>query len=99
MVRAQAEGWYHDPYGVHEDRWFSRGIPTKLVRDDGQEAYDEPPDAPLPEGELIPAGTGETEQRDGTDLRRADEACDDSPYSAAAARRAAFDVWNIGWPI
>ena len=38
------EGWYSDPYGRHEARWMSDGRPTKLVRDDGVEAYDDPPD-------------------------------------------------------
>jgi hypothetical protein len=28
-----AEGWYRDPYGIHQDRWFSAGTPTSLVRD------------------------------------------------------------------
>jgi hypothetical protein len=98
-VKAKAEGWYHDPYALHEDRWFSLGTPTKLVRDDGQETYDEPPATPLPESELVPADSAGPEDSHGTDLRRADAACDDSPYSAEVARRAAFDVWNIGWPI
>lgn len=49
-----AQGWYHDPYGVHQHRYFSAGEPTKLVRDLGQESYDPPPDEPLPDGELIP---------------------------------------------
>ena len=26
------EGWYSDPYRVHEQRWFSDGTPTILVR-------------------------------------------------------------------
>jgi hypothetical protein len=29
----KAQGWYRDPYLVHEDRYFSDGQPTKLVRD------------------------------------------------------------------
>jgi hypothetical protein len=97
-MKAKAEGWYHDPYALHEDRWFSLGTPTKLVRDHGHEAYDEPPANPLADIELVPAEPAEAEDH-GRDLRRADDACDDSPYSAAVARRAAFDVWNIGWPI
>jgi len=40
------EGWYTDPFGRHEARWMSDGKPTKLVRDDGVEAYDDPPDEP-----------------------------------------------------
>ncbi|MGP0029718.1 MAG: hypothetical protein ACLPVF_04345 [Acidimicrobiales bacterium] len=38
------EGWYTDPFGRHEARWLSNGAPTKLVRDAGQESYDDPPD-------------------------------------------------------
>jgi hypothetical protein len=44
-----AQGWYLDPFRRHEDRWFSDGAPTALVRDDGREANDPPPEAPLPE--------------------------------------------------
>ena len=40
------EGWFTDPFARHEDRWLSDGTPTKLVRDDGIESYDEPPDGP-----------------------------------------------------
>jgi hypothetical protein len=62
-----AEGWYRDPYGLHDDRWFSDGRPTSLVRDQGLESDDEPPQAepPLP---LEPV----TEAGDGQDLLRAD---------------------------
>lgn len=27
------EGWYQDPAGRHEYRWFSEGVPTDLVMD------------------------------------------------------------------
>jgi hypothetical protein len=43
-----AEGWYRDPYGLHGDRWFSDAHPTSLVRDDGIESTDDPPDGPPP---------------------------------------------------
>ena len=39
----RAEGWYHDPYGIHDDRWISDGHPTNLVRDKGVESRDAPP--------------------------------------------------------
>jgi len=52
----QAEGWYRDPYALHDDRYFSQGLPTKLVRDSGHEAYDPPPDRRMPQGQLTPAG-------------------------------------------
>jgi hypothetical protein len=43
-----AQGWYRDPFGRHEDRWFSMGRPTGLVRDGHAESRDEPPDEPYP---------------------------------------------------
>ena len=48
----KAQGWYRDPYGMHEDRYFSDGHPTKLVRDHGAESYNPPPPHP-PEVELV----------------------------------------------
>ncbi|MGA2836195.1 MAG: hypothetical protein ABSF84_06320 [Acidimicrobiales bacterium] len=39
-----AQNWCRDPYGVHEARWFSNGIPTALVRDGGVESQDRPPE-------------------------------------------------------
>jgi hypothetical protein len=39
-----AQNWCPDPFGLHEARWFSNGIPTALVRDHGVEAQDPPPD-------------------------------------------------------
>ncbi len=39
-------GWHQDPYKIHEERYISGdGLPTKLVRDAGVEAYDPPPEA------------------------------------------------------
>jgi hypothetical protein len=46
---APAEGWFHDPYGIHEQRWISRGRPSNLVRDGDTEAEDPPPNRPAPE--------------------------------------------------
>jgi hypothetical protein len=37
------QGWQADPFGVHEKRYFSDGLPTKLVRDGDAESYDAPP--------------------------------------------------------
>jgi len=66
-----AEGWYVDPYGLHEARWISEGVPTSLVRDGNVEAKDPPPDVPF-KGPLeeLP----ENAPADGADLRRADSA-------------------------
>jgi hypothetical protein len=65
-----AQGWYRDPYLVHEDRYFSAGQPTKLVRDGGIEDYDPPPDGP-PKAEL--EAVRHTEADSAGDLRRADD--------------------------
>jgi len=65
------EGWYVDPYGLHEARWFSDGAPTALVRDGDLESKDPPPDTP-PVGPL--ESLAETGLPDGSDLRRADSA-------------------------
>jgi hypothetical protein len=43
---ADLHGWQSDPFGLHEQRYFSQGQPTKLVRDGGVEAYDPPPNQP-----------------------------------------------------
>jgi hypothetical protein len=87
-----AQGWYQDPFAIHELRYFSQDLPTKLVRDGKEESYDPPPDRPLPDGDLVPAI--ERPAVDGADLRRADEAST-NPYDAAKARRAALDVFDL----
>lgn len=35
------EGWWSDPTGRHDHRWYSAGLPTKLVRD-GRTVSDDP---------------------------------------------------------
>lgn len=97
---AAAEGWYRDPYGIHQDRWFSAGTPTSLVRDQGTEGHDDPPgypaagppaeipdSDPFPEDDLRRADEAEAGLQDG-DLRRADEAEADAEQGG---RPAAFD--------
>lgn len=37
------QGWYKDPFGVHEARWFSQGRPTALVRNGSEILRDRPP--------------------------------------------------------
>jgi hypothetical protein len=69
----QAQGWYRDPFDRHEDRYFSVGSPTKLVRDNSVESYDPPPQdegMPMP---LLPVVARENEGRGVSDMRRADE--------------------------
>jgi hypothetical protein len=70
-VEPDQEGWYTDPYGRHEARWLSRGVPTKLVRDGRVESYDDPPNAPPTQAwtpiESPPGSIG------ATDMLRADD--------------------------
>lgn len=92
-MEQEAEGWYRDPYRIHDDRWMSAGLPTRLVRDGRTESYDEPPDLPLPNA-LVPANVAGDEPPSGSDLRRADEAGDQPPYSAQKVRRAVIDYFE-----
>ncbi|HUA40264.1 MAG TPA: hypothetical protein VMA32_01770 [Streptosporangiaceae bacterium] len=105
----EIQGWYSDPYGVHEDRYFSAGRATKLIRDAGQESYHEPPAQPYDPAELVPAVAQVDDGSDGidlrsadeaersataSDLRRADQASAGKPYDAQAAQRAALDAFD-----
>lgn len=45
MADGELQGWYQDPFGLHEKRYISAGRPTKLVRDGQVDSYDEPPSA------------------------------------------------------
>jgi hypothetical protein len=69
---AAAQGWYWDPYREHEDRYFSDGQPTDLVRDGARESFDPPPDRPVP-APLVPAASDMRESRGLGDLHRAGE--------------------------
>jgi hypothetical protein len=64
---------------------MSQGRPTKLVRDGGVEAYDPPPDLPLPT-ELVPCVSDSGEDSG------AGEGGQEPGYSDRRARRAAFDA-------
>ncbi|WP_426512942.1 hypothetical protein ACPPVO_21225 [Dactylosporangium sp. McL0621] len=66
----RAEGWYRDPFESHDDRWFSDGRPTALVRDGGLDSYDAPP-AQDWSGPLAPVAS--VEPANGDDLKRADQ--------------------------
>lgn len=81
----KAEGWYVDPYGTHDARWFSDGAPTALVRDDGVESRDPPPSAPYP-GRLEPIAAMAPSGPD--DLRRADSS--EGPFDPDAEADAAW---------
>jgi hypothetical protein len=54
-VGEATQGWFEDPFQIHQYRWYSRGVATNLVRDGGVESYDAPPAGP-PQGPLIPLG-------------------------------------------
>jgi hypothetical protein len=79
----KAQGWYRDPYLVHEDRYFSAGQPTKLVRDGRVENYDPPPPGPA-KAELVEVP--DTQTNNVGELRRADDGSAGAvydPYMAA----------------
>jgi hypothetical protein len=48
MENRGLQGWIADPFRLHEERYFSAGRPTKLVRDGGVDSYDEPPPTLVP---------------------------------------------------
>jgi len=43
MATGDLQGWYSDPFGQHDKRYFSAGRPTKLVRDGDIDGFSEPP--------------------------------------------------------
>jgi hypothetical protein len=87
----EEEGWYVDPYGVHEARWVSAGTPTALVRDGDVESQDPPPNTTYLgaleelEEESIPEGGG--------DLRRADSV-ESKSFDPEAAGAAVWDTFG-----
>lgn len=96
---------------MHDDRYFSAGQPTKLVRDNGQERYDEPPAQPYIAADLVAAPEAaesfsgrdllradQAERRGVGDMRRADDASLDPPYNADEAKRKAFDQFDQSMP-
>jgi len=91
----RAQGWYRDPYNVHEDRYFSDGQPTKLVRDGGAQSYDPPPPGP-PEAELVEVPHGE--RSDGTDMRRADDSKSGTVYDPSATAWSTIDSAGVYGP-
>jgi hypothetical protein len=65
----EAEGWYQDPFGLHQHRWFSAGRPTALVRDGAVESHDPPPAGSF-DGPLVEASRPDGPS--GDDMKRAD---------------------------
>jgi len=89
------EGWFTDPYGVHEARWLSAGKPTKLVRDGEDESYDAPPDGPYV-AEPVRIETTPT-AASGSDLLRTGEAS--SQYDEGEAVMESLDaIGQVGAP-
>ena len=80
------EGWYLDPFGLHEDRWISEGTATDLVRDHGVESYDAPPKTAM---QRPLTHVAETDAHDGEELLRVDHLVASPDY-----KRAANDAWD-----
>ena len=91
----KAQGWYRDPYKVHEDRYFSDGQPTKLVRDGGEQSYDPPPPG-APQGELVEVPG--SEGSNSTDMRRADDRKTGTAYDPNATAWSTIDSVGIYGP-
>lgn len=68
----RAQGWYRDPFGNHQDRYFSVGTPTELVRDQTVESYDPPPPGQWVALPVAPAAMAPTAQWV-DNMRRADD--------------------------
>ena len=90
------EGWCTDPFGRHEARWMSQGVPTVLVRDSGVESHDDPPDEPWsqePE-QIAPAGPpGSTRRADDSQLEYFD------PQRLVDAASTSIDITSPSWPV
>jgi hypothetical protein len=82
------EGWYVDPFGAHEARWFSDGEPTALVRDAEEESHDDPPNVPFPSS-LVPIDASASAGPE--DLHRAGAA--DETYDPETGKRAVVDFF------
>lgn len=81
------QGWYNDPYGIHEARWFSQGVATGLVRDGRVESQSAPPDYGF-EGPLVALSRAEPAAVAGDDLKRAD------PQEPTYASGSQFDYFG-----
>ncbi|HEY1446801.1 MAG TPA: hypothetical protein VGF51_18150 [Acidimicrobiales bacterium] len=92
MTEERLEGWFTDPYAVHEARWLSDGRPTKLVRDGEVESYDEPPqEAPSVVPERLEPDPSAT---NGDDLFRADDAEGTDPHVSPSQVMEALDSFG-----
>jgi hypothetical protein len=82
----EAQGWYRDPWDIHNDRWFSARRPTDLVRDDGVESRDSPPNGEV----AVPLRPAEQAPADSSDAKRAD---------AATRRDQSYDARKAFWAV
>ena len=94
--KSPAEGWYQDPYGSHEARWFSEGTPTALVRDAGVEAHDPPP-ADAGSRDVEPSELPE-ETGGPSDVLRADQAEAVGPADGRTPGEAAIEAFPQSAP-
>jgi len=95
-IDSSLEGWFTDPYGLHDARWLSEGKPTHLVRDGATEGSDPAPDEPF---KVTPVRLGDDPERgDGSDLRRADDAERQPGFDEAKATRGAWDAFDQSNP-
>jgi hypothetical protein len=86
-----AEGWFEDPYRLHQYRWFSKGKPSKLVRDGQIETEDAPPDMPYV-GALVREASDTARNAGGADLRRATDGRSRDFWEAAADASTQFPL-------
>jgi hypothetical protein len=72
VTKTFIEGWHTDPYGLHDARWMSEGVPTKLVLDQGKESYDTVPSGEAvfePQRYEFPSAINETWALHGDEIR------------------------------
>jgi hypothetical protein len=86
----EEEGWYVDPYKIHEARWISSGMPTALVRDGDVEAQDPPPSTTYA-GQL--EELEESVPKGGDDLLRADSA-ESKSFNPGETEKAGWDAFG-----
>jgi hypothetical protein len=86
----EEEGWYVDPYRIHEARWISAGVPTALVRDGDVETQDPPPSTTYA-GQL--EELEEAAPQDGDDLLRADSE-DSKTFDPDESEDAVWDTFS-----
>jgi hypothetical protein len=90
-VDERLEGWFTDPFGLHQARWMSQGTATRLVRDDAAESYDEPPDEHWSHDPEPILGIGRSDS-----LRRADDAqLEDFDSQRAIDAAQTATIWTI----